>query len=280
MKTILVPTDFSEAANNAADYAANFAKEINAKVLLFHVYHMPTTIAEVPIMIITPAELLKENEALLNKEVKRLTKKGGVEIKHLAKMGFAIDEILKEEKNADFIVMGMKGANKLSDALMGSITTEMLRKANIPILVIPEKAHYKKPEKIVFACDYNPKTDAHALDALKMVAKTIGSKIDVLNIKHEKSLVQVEEAVERTHIKNELNGIEHVHYFYEKNDLAEGINEFVKVHHADLVALIPHRYNLMERLFHKSISKKMVFHSHVPMLCLPDNHKSIPAYFF
>lgn len=279
MKTILVPTDFSKAASNAAEYAANLAKEINANVVLFHVYHVPVSVSEVPIMVITPDELQKNNEAHLKKEATHLSKKTGVEVRYRVKMGFAMDEILAEEKNATLIVMGMKGANKLSEALMGSTTTATLRKATVPVLVIPEKAKYKKPEKIVFACDYDSRTDVHTLDALKKLMKTFGSKIYIVNVKQKMETVSMEEAVAGVKLENKLNDVEHIYYFPEKEDLVEGINEFVQEYQTDWIAIIPHRYSLMERLFHKSISKKMAFHTHVPLLALPDNHKSIPAYF-
>ena len=61
MKTILVPTDFSKSANNAAEYAANFAIATKAKILLFHVYNVPIIVSDVPVMTISPAELQKEN---------------------------------------------------------------------------------------------------------------------------------------------------------------------------------------------------------------------------
>ena len=278
MKTILVPTDFSKAASNAAEYAANFAKAIKGKVVLFHVYHGPVPFSEVPIIMITPDELQKENEAHLKKEAAHLKKITGVEVSYKAKMGFAVDEILEEEKNVSLIVMGMKGASKLSEALIGSITTATLRKAKTPVLVIPEKVEYKNPEKIVFACDYDPRTDVHVLDALKDFMKTFNSKIYVLNVKQKKESVVVEKAM-GIKLEGKLCDVQHVYYFPEKEDLVDGINEFVKDHDADMVAIIPHRYNLMERLFHKSISKKMAFHTHVPLLALPDNHKSVSAYF-
>ena len=190
-----------------------------------------------------------------------------------------MDELLEEEKNATLIVMGMKGANKLSEALIGSTTTATLRKATAPVLVIPEKAKYKKPEKVVFACDFDPRTDVHTLDDLKKLMKTFGSKIYVVNVKQKKESVSMEEAVAGVKLENKLNDVEHVYYFPEKENLVEGINEFVQEHQADMVAIIPHRYSLMDRLFHKSISKKMAFHTHVPLLALPDNQKSIPACF-
>jgi len=279
MKTILVPTDFSKAAGNASEYAVNLAKAIKANVLLFHVYHVPILVSEVPVMVITPDELQKENEAQLKKEAAHLKKLSGVEVKYMAKMGMAVDEILEEEKNADIIVMGMHGASKLSEVLMGSITTATLRKAKIPVLVIPEKVEYKNPEKIVFACDYDPRTDVHALDILKALMKTFDSKIYVVNVKQKKESVSVEEAIAGAKLESKLSDVEHIYYFSEKEDLVEGINEFVEDKHADMIAIIPHRYNLMDRLFHKSISKKMAFHTRVPLLALPDNHKAVAAYF-
>ncbi len=279
MKTILVPTDFSEAASNAAVYAVNLAKEIKAQVCLLHIYQLPIPISEVPVMVISPDELQNLIEIRLKKEVEQLMKKSVVVVNYLVKTGSAVSEILKEEKNANLIVMGMKGAGKLSEVLMGSVTTTTLRKAKIPVLVIPENAKYKKPEKIVFACDYDSRTDMHILKVLKDFIKGYGSQLYVLNVKQRNEPVSVEEAMLSMRVDNKLNDVEHFYCFPEKDDLVEGINKFVEDHKADMVAIIPHRYSLMEYLFHKSISKKMAFHTHVPLLALPDNHKSIPAYF-
>jgi nucleotide-binding universal stress UspA family protein len=275
MKTILVPTDFSKAAGNAAEYAIHLAKDINAQVLLYHVYHVPVPASgEVAVMIITPEELQKDSEKQLKKEAARLKKKTGVDVKYKAKMGLAVDAILEEE-NASFIIMGMRGASKLSEALMGSITTDTLRKANTPVIVIPENASYKRPAKIALACDYNPLNNSHTLDLLKDLLSTFGSILLVVNIKRKKDEeVKLQEAVAGVKLENELDNVEHYYFFPEKEDLVEGINEFIENHKADMVAVIPHHYNLVERLFHKSISKKMAFHTQVPLLVLPENNKS------
>ena len=60
MKTIVVPTDFSASAEHASIYAAELAKSINATVLLLHVYQMPITMSDFPVLIIS-AEELKNN---------------------------------------------------------------------------------------------------------------------------------------------------------------------------------------------------------------------------
>jgi nucleotide-binding universal stress UspA family protein len=277
MKTILVPTDFSNAAMNAAEYAMSFAKEINANVLLMHAYNVPMALAgDVPILAITPEELQKDNEKLLKKEAARLKKKTNVEIKYKAKMGLAVDEIREEEKKVDFIVMGMTGAGKLSEFLLGSITTATLKKVKTPVIVIPEKVNYKSPEKIALATDY-ALINIDTLDILKELAKTFGSKIYVVNVKEQKEEVSVKGVNAETKWEAQLSGTEHFYFFPEHDDLVEGVNEFVKTEKADMVAVIPHRYNLIEGLFHKSFSKKMAFHTQVPLLILPDNHKKTNA---
>jgi nucleotide-binding universal stress UspA family protein len=277
MQTILVPTDFSKTATNAAEYAANFAKEINARVILFHVFHTPIPISEVPVMTITPQEIQVEKEMQLKKEAVNLQEKTGADISYLVKMGLAVDEILEEEKNVSLIVMGMEGASKLSEALMGSITTATLRKAKTPVLVIPENVIYRTPKQIVLACDYDPRTDAHTLDALKKLMKAFDPKIYVVNVK-QKSEPVTKEKTTGSQLEAELADMQHTYFFPENEDPVEGINDFVEEKKADIIAIIPHHHNLFEQLFHKSISKRMAFRTHVPLLALPDNHKSIPAY--
>ena len=212
MKTILVPTDFSKAASNAAEYAAHLAKDVKAKVLLFHAYHVPIPTSDVPITAFVPEDFQKENESHLKKEAARLHKSTGVEIKYEAKMGFAVEEIL-HKKNIGLIVMGMKGAGKLTEALIGSTTTDTLRKSKTPVLVIPEKVKYSKPKKIVFACDYDSRTDTHTLDSLKGIVKTFNSKVYVVKVKQKKESVSVEEAIAGVKLENKLNDLEHIYYF-------------------------------------------------------------------
>ena|SRR3989344_727619 len=279
MKKILVPTDFSEAANNAAEYAVLLAKEIKAKVILFHIYHVPVPSTEVPIISISSAEIQKESEILLRKKVAQLKKHAPVEISYIARLGMAVDEIIEEEKKADLIIMGMRNVSKISEFLFGSITTATIRKTNTPVLVIPQNVKFKAPKKIVFSCDYNPENNYDTIETITELIKVFHSKLFVLNIKENKEVVSIEEAGSGLRLESKLNNVPHVYHFSENEDLIEGINKFVKEKKADMVVLIPHKHNLLERLFHKSISKNMAFHTNVPMLTLPEKHKNIPAYF-
>ena len=63
MKTIIIPTDFSPIAANALHYGINMAQAIDASILLLHVYQVPITMTDVPIVLVSVEELQK-NAAL------------------------------------------------------------------------------------------------------------------------------------------------------------------------------------------------------------------------
>lgn len=279
MKTILVPTDYSDTAKNAANYAARLAQEMNARLLLLHVYHVPLPVSEVPIAVVTPEELEAEHERLLKDEAKRIQQLSGLELAWKSRIGLAADEIIREEKEAALIVMGMHGAGKLTEVLIGSVATSTMRKANIPVLLIPEDARFSIPKKIVLACDFEPRTDMNSLKTLSSFSKIFASSIVVLNVKQQQEGVSVDEAMSEIKMEDELHGIQHVYRFSEHNDPVSGIKRFVEEQGAEMVAVIPHRYSFIERIFHHSISKELAFHSKVPVLALPDLHVSAPIYF-
>ena len=80
MKTILVPTDFSPSAENAALYAADMALAINATVLLLHVYQTPVIYSEVPV-VVDDTEVIHSYERSLTELKTNLRKKTSSKVK-------------------------------------------------------------------------------------------------------------------------------------------------------------------------------------------------------
>src|SRR6187402_1825308 len=73
MKTIIVPTDFSPIATNAINFAADMATNINASLLLLHVYQVPVSMTDVPVVMISTEELKKSSESKLQELKDALT---------------------------------------------------------------------------------------------------------------------------------------------------------------------------------------------------------------
>src|SRR5688572_30097374 len=96
----LVPTDFSDSARNATDYAMELARHMNYDVLLLHVYNTP--VVESPGMVgVLPIDLMqieKDVEKRMKAEVKFLRKRSKVQIRYECVNGFVEDEILVAEE--------------------------------------------------------------------------------------------------------------------------------------------------------------------------------------
>jgi len=273
MKTILVPTDFSDASRNASVYAAEFAKIMQCEVILYHTYVVPIVIAsDMPVTMMMDPEVLKqETLLLLKKEADEVSKITGYTLSYFATEGDAVDQIIEmeREKKPDLIIMGMRESGPLSEYIMGSVTTDVIRQSLTPVMVIPVQAKFKQFKKIVFATDYSLATDTHLLEPIKEFSRIFYSKLFILNVVKELELIGVEKEVSRMRIQNYFEDLEHTHYYLQDDDIIHGLNNFIDEYGIDIIAMLPHRHNLFSRIFKEGSTKKMAFHTHIPLLTMP-----------
>jgi len=138
-KTVLVPTDFSDHAERATDYACELARKLGARVILLHAYALPSVGfpesigfgAELAGRVVTVAE-----EAL--RAAKERRQASGVEIVTVAREGDPRDLILGtiEEHHADLVCMGTHGRRGLARAMLGSVAEEIVRHAPCAVLTL------------------------------------------------------------------------------------------------------------------------------------------------
>lgn len=272
MKTILVPTDYSETADNALQYAVELAKFSKAKIILFHSYHIPIPTTEAPVMLISPQELEKENNDRIKKLEKQISKQtaGKIKIESIVRAGFVPDEVKNaaNEKKADLIVMGITGAGKVAQTLMGSNATSLIKKTQVPVLVIPKNVKYKKIEKIVLAYDYSGEMEESVMKKLKGFIQLFKAKLMVVDVVKPVEVPTNENAVSSLSLENALRGIKHTLYFPEAENMEDEINSFSDSYKADWLVMIPHKHKLLSGLFHKSNTKQMAFHTSIPLLSL------------
>ena len=278
MKTIIVPTDFSETANNAVLYAAELAASIKAKLLLVHAYHVPVQVNEVPFVTITEVELKRDNEKALKKLEKKITSKvKGSNIETIAESGFAADVIqnITSERNVDLIIMGISGAGAVGEALLGSVAVDTVRNGEVPVIIVPADAKFVKPGKIVFAYDYADVKDKSTIAAIIQLVKLFGSRLMIVNVINESESATFKKAVAGLRMEGMLEGVEHTLHFPVNNSVIDGINDFVRDTDAGMVAMIAHKHNVFYRLFNLSSTKKMAFHTKVPLLAIPEKISGI-----
>jgi nucleotide-binding universal stress UspA family protein len=274
MKTILVPTDFSGISDNAISYAAELAKLTEAKIVLFHVYHVPVITTDVPVVLPTLEELGEDcMEGLKKIESEIYSVHGtGMQIECRCECGLVVDEVeelLKKEK-IDLIVLGMHGAGYLSEKLIGSVTTAVIRKVKCPVLAISSDVKFKPIKNIAFACDYKEINDRQLLEPLKEFANLFSAHISIVNVVRETAelIPSTDQAIAGVKLEHSLEGTEHSFHYTQHNDVVEGINHFVTENHIDMVVMIPRMHSVLRNIFHEPQTKRMAFHTHVPLLSL------------
>lgn len=275
MKTILVPTDFSKLAENAINYAAELGKLTKAKIILFHVFHIPVTTTEVPIIVPDIESLEKdcmESLKRIEKNIYQRYDKEDLSVKCVCTSGFAVDEInlYSKEHKIDLIVLGIKGAGYFTEKFIGSTTTSLIKRSQCPILVIPEEVRFKKIKKIVFACDYEENENKKTLKPLKELVQLFQGHVYILNIvrKPEPVFESEHDVSDFTKLQHSLSDIDHSFHYLQNEEITDGINKFVDDRKMDMIVMIPRKHTILEKLFKEPHTKRMAFHTKVPLLTL------------
>lgn len=272
MKTILVPTDFSDIAANAINYAARLAVYTKSKLFLFHAYHVPMIVSEVPFVLTSEENQLEEqSNEQMKLIIEDLQKKyeNRLEIESLSIPGFTSDEIvdIAKSRNCDLIVMGTKGAGG-SSRLLGTNTADVIKHTNCNVLVVPEKVKFQKIDKIVFAFDYKTIKNSSVFDPLTDLASLFNSEIMIFNIEDSRVQPTTEKAIEGIKLEHVFENLKHTYWFSQHENIVEAINEFAVNNHAVMVSMIRRSHSLMYQLLSKSNTKLMALYSQLPVLIL------------
>jgi hypothetical protein len=244
---------------------------MQAKVLLFNAYQLPVSLPD-SVFNVTPHELEKENYERLYLEAETIDPRRTVALETQCAQGPVNSSILSAaaHNNASYIVIGMKESGKEIRKYVGTTVTSLSKKSSIPLIVVPADATYSTPTTIALASDITDETDIHTLAPLKTLTEKFKSSLFVVRV-IKKSMDEVVERVLRSESLNWfLKTVKHSFEFIKAENVAKALNAFVVKHAVNMVAVIPHEHTLFEKLFTRSVTKDLVFHSNVPLLILPD----------
>ncbi len=273
MKTIIVPTDFSPVATNAVNFAADMAVSINASLLLFHVYQVPVSMTDVPVVLVSADELKKESEAKLQgvKNALAHLTSGKVKIYTEATMGDVPDELEDVCKRTQpfAVIMGTRGTSGVERGLFGSTTLTAIRHLTWPVIVVPPGKEYGTGiKKIGFACDLDKVVESTPIQFIKNMVKEFGAELHVLNVDYKGRRFKPDTPEESLMLHTLLDGLNPNYHFIENADVEDGINDFVEKNSIDLLIAIPKKHNLLDSLFKHSSTKELITRSHVAVMCV------------
>jgi nucleotide-binding universal stress UspA family protein len=156
IKSILMPTDFSELSEKALKTAIAICNRQKAKLTLLHVVDLYMLFSSDEVL--TPYYFsaneiaMKKNKADLKKLASKLSEKYNLEIQSKVVDGNPADMICKiaEKEKHDLIVMGTHGASGFRELFMGSNAFRVVKYSPCPVLTVPGNWDKDKFDKIVF----------------------------------------------------------------------------------------------------------------------------------
>lgn len=272
MKKIIVPTDFSEAAENAARYAVEIAAHLQAGVTLMHTLPLPVPVSEIPVPMESYGRVKAEADELLQQLKNKLEREPhrAVPIDFYATNNSFFDETkrLNEEEDVYAVVMGTTGANATAAFFLGSYSLTALKNLTIPLIVVPPGYQYKPIQKIALACDMDDVAATIPLKNIQELLKYYQAAVDIIYVSDHGEGIAAEAVRESAFVKMYLADYKPSVQMLTGFDIQMELENYVVKNNVDLLLLLPKERGFAASIFHKSLTKKMVKHPAVPMMML------------
>jgi len=275
MVNVLVPTDFSDISKVAIDYAIKVANKLGGNITLLHVVTViqPTRASMRLRLEALEEELLemaKEDMKALITEFagkNKTDKPIAFEVVQGASFNATVKSVAKR-LHSGLIIMGTHGANGLKKVVLGSNTTSVIEISNIPVLAVPEFAEFKSLNTVVYATDLKHLDDE--LELLIPYIKTFESNLHIFHVaSNAKALSDAEEKIKDSIKKTGYTKFEIRVVVSKEIDLA--VEEYVKEIKSDLLTTFAHEHSFYEKLFDRSLTRKLAFQSKLPLLAFREN---------
>lgn len=274
INNILVPVDFSDCSKNALKIAIDLAKKCGAKIHMVNSVHIHSPHPDISggNMI---NSLLSDYEEQIQQSFKTLESEM-IDLKNVPHeadrfIAYLVDAIFSEtqRKDIDLIVMGTRSDHSNIEKFVGSNTTDIIRNAEVPVLVIPESTKSFHPHKIGLASDFQGLVNFKNLGILTRFSELFDSEILIFHVAQDTTDVTTvtQQKMKELHEKF-LNHKASVRTI-EADTVLNGVKMFTSSHKLDMLSVVPKEHSFFEKLFRKSISKTIALNPSVPLLTIP-----------
>jgi nucleotide-binding universal stress UspA family protein len=264
MKQIIVPTDFSAPAENAMLYAGGLAERINAGILLLHIFQVPISMSEVPVLMISPDELKHNADSGLEriKEILQL-RFPSLNITTESRMGDVSDELNEVCKALDVfaIITGKHGASGIERFFFGSTSLSIIRHTTIPVIAVPEKNEHRVIKQIALAID--DQKEELPVEKIKEMIDDLGAELHIIHVQPGNTGNKELDAV--------VAGLNAKCKTIHDDEFLHGIQTYLAENNIDLLMILPHKHNFFDRLTLKTHTEELLSKLTIPVMCISKN---------
>jgi len=288
MIKVLVPVVFSEFSLNALTFGMSLAEKVQAEITILHClpiietkedlvstkevsefgvdsFQFPTKMNE--------EEIIEKLQLLTQQKVDSLreVQKNNILIKYRVEYGYPEDVIpnVCAENRCDVVIMGTKTKNETLKELLGNVTNDVIHKVTVPVLAIPAHSTIDLTQigKMLFLTEFKEQ-DYFSMDRLIRILAAFDTEIHAIHFCRKQEDDQDINRMEQFKLYCESTYRNHKILFrnFTGEEFITTLEKYVTENGIDILAMTHKKRNILQRLFKTEKTKKMLFHTDIPLL--------------
>lgn len=276
MRKIAIPTDLSENAKNAFEYAMALFNESS----IFYIIHAYAEAVFLPDTLNLPddkieikkKEIAVNCETQINKLIEEMREKypeSNHQFRVITNCGYLLNEVnqLVNAENIDVLIMGTRGKTNDRNLTFGSNTLQVLKEVQCPVLCIPENYTYKTPKKILFPTNYMVPYQKRELKLVDEICSYYNAEVHLLYVSNF-GLLSKRQKTNQEFLQKQLDTDSITFHQIEESSKTNIFNETIDEMDIDLLVMVNSRRSYLEHLFTKSTIDKIGLKPKIPFLVL------------
>lgn len=262
---ILLPTDFTDCAKNARNYALCLLRG-EGSITLINLFESSGKSHEE-----YAAESTAHENLLIEEQNTCCDIRSGDEPIHKVLMNGKIDylpENVLKENDINLVVMGTEGVEGTKEYYDTSHTAFLLGRLDHNFLVIPKGSGFAEPKRILFATDLATSKDSLDLSVLEILAKRYNSIIHLGIVIETGQEFSADQERRKDELMDLFGASQFQFHVIHEDDIITGIEKLAATENADMVAAVGKHHSFIDRLTHYSITRRLTENTELPLLIL------------
>ncbi len=286
---VLIPVDFSNYTLKTCEFGFNLAFDIGCEVKLIHSFFTPYYPMAIPFgdsfsVQTSDKDLYRDIRNKMETEMSTLVKNireriankefPDVKFSYMLMEGLPEEEIISYSKKLRprAIVMGTRGSNVKDLDLIGSVTAEVIDGCRTPIFAIPENSKdqdISQMKNILFLTNFRER-EFKAFDIMMGFIKPYPVKVYLAHMARKEDMWdEIKLSGTQKYLEEQYPDLDIDYEVIDRDKQLEVVlEEFVKEHEIDMIAMSSSRRGLFARIFNPGIARRMLFHSDTPLLVI------------
>lgn len=273
MKSILLPTDFSENSKYAIKFALKF---FEGETCTFYILNSqkPSNYITADVLYGAPGSsihdgILNDNKMELEKMIQFCKSiSDGEDFKFVPKLDFdnIVDAVNQAValNNIELIIMGTNGATGAAEVLFGSNALKVIRNVDCPVIVVPEGYNFEKIQSVLLSLNYQYNVSKKSLGIVSEIVEKHKASIKILEIEED----NIEITSQKKPINEVFKNIDFEYFLIKNIPAAMAINAFEQLISVQLHAMIVERKGFIDRFIFGSETSIISYGSPIPLLVL------------